>query len=311
MFSFSQLSTGFIAVALLFSLCSSGYSADYYKWTDENGSLHFSDSLQNVPEKYRNQVEKSGLIDNAPSPTEPLVKSHQAKPPSGYEESKGKPSKRFEVPYKPYEGSAKRVIISAVFNGSVTAPMAIDTGAPGTVISVTLAEKLGLFEEDQGRLVIKTGGIGGTAPAIRSIIDNIHVGGAKSEFIPTTIIDSISDSFDGLLGLDFVSNYSMTIDSKRKMVVFEELPVDPDHPGGHDEEWWTNNFREFAASRAKWKAYSEALEKKIRDSMQSTGNKDVSRKAFADFQYKEADKLLDKLNRYAAEHSVPMEWRQY
>ena len=311
MFSFPQMSIGFIVVAIVFSLCSSGFTADYYKWTDENGNLHFSDSFQKVPEKYRDQIEKRGFIDNAPSPSETLVRSHQSKLPFGYEESKEKPLKRFEVPYIPYEGSAKRVIITAVFNNSVTAPMAIDTGAPDTVISVKLAEKLGLFEEDQGRLIIRTGGIGGTAPAIRSIIDNIHVGGAKSEFIPATVIDSISESFDGLLGLDFVSNYSVTIDSKRQMVVFEELSSDPDHPGGHDKEWWTSHFKEFADSRAEWKTYGEDLEKKIHDSMRSIGNEDVRRKAFADFQYKEADKLFDKLNRYAREHSVPMEWRQY
>jgi aspartyl protease/uncharacterized protein DUF4124 len=311
MFSYSQMSTGLIAAVLLFSLCSPGYSADYYKWIDEDGNLNFSDSFQNVPEKYRNQIEKRGFIDNAPSAAEPPVKAHQKKLPLEYEKSNEKPFKRFEVPYKPYEGSSKRIIISAVFNGSVTAPLAIDTGAPGTMISFKLAEKLGIFDKDQGRLFIKTAGIGGTAPAIRSIIDNIYVGGAKSEFVPIIVIDSISDSFDGLLGLDFVSDYSVTIDSKRNVVVFEELPSDPNHPGGHDKEWWTNHFREFADSRAKWKAYSEDLEKKIHDSMRSVGNEDVSRKAFAEFQYKEADKLFDKLNGYASEHSVPMEWRRY
>jgi hypothetical protein len=266
MVSFPQMSIGFIALAILFSLCSPGSSADYYKWTDENGNLFFSDSFQNVPEKYRGQIEKRGFKDdNAPSPSEPIVKTRQEKLPSGYGESKEKQSKRFEVPYTPYEGSSKRVIIAVVFNDSVTAPMAIDTGAPDTMISVKLAEKLGLFNEDQGRLVIQTGGIGGTAPAIRSIINNIRVGSAKSEFIPTTVIDSISDSFEGLLGLDFVSNFSVTIDSKRKVVIFEELPGDPDHPGGHDKEWWTNHFKEFADSRANWKVYSEYLEKKIHD----------------------------------------------
>jgi len=311
MFSYYQMSTGLIAAAILFSLCSFSSSADYYKWTDESGNLHFSDSFQNVPEKYRDQIEKKVFMDNAHSSSEPLVKVHEVKHSSSYEESKKKPSKRFEVPYKPYEGSVKRVIISVVLNDSVTAPMAIDTGAPETVISVKLAEKLRLFNEDQGRLVIRAGGIGGTTPAIRSIIDSIHVGGAKGEFIPTTVIHSISDSFDGLLGLDFVSNYSVTIDSKRMMVVFEELPINPDHPGGHDKEWWTSHFMEFAESRAKWKTYSEVLEEKIHDSMQYIGNEDLKKKAFADFQYKEAEKLLDKLSRYASENSVPTEWRQY
>ena len=311
MFSNPRVSTGLIGAAILFSLCSFSSSADYYKWTDGNGNLHFSDSFQNVPEKYRDQIEKKVFMNDAHSSSEPPVNAHPAKLPSPNEESKRKPSKKFEVPYRPYEGSAKRVIITVVLNDSVTAPMAIDTGAPETVISVKLAEKLGLFNEDQGRLVIRAGGIGGTTPAVRSIIDSIHAGGAKGEFIPTTVINSISNSFDGLLGLDFVSNYSVTIDSKRMMVVFEELPLNPDHPGGHDQEWWTSHFMEFADSRAKWKAYSEALEKKIHDSMQSIGNEDLKKKAFADYQYKEAEKLLNKLSRYASENSDPTEWRQY
>ena len=302
---------GFIAAALILFHCAPGYSGGYYKWTDESGNIHISDSLGNVPEKYRNQIEHKTYENESPSlaeqPDSPLSSRVQRAAEKGEE----KQPQRYEVPYVPYEGSARRVIIKAVFNGSVTASMAIDTGAPGTVISSTLAKKLGLFDEGQGRLLITTGGIGGSAPAVRSIIDTIQVGGAKIEFVPTTLIAPISDAFDGLLGLDFVSNYSVTIDSKRMVVVFEALPRDADHPGGHDREWWTSLFKEFAASEATWKAYGEALDKKIRNSMRSIENEDTARKAFADDQYREAEKLFDKLNQYARENSVPMHWKQY
>ncbi len=302
---------GLIAAALFLSLCTPAYSGGYYKWTDESGEIHISDSLGNVPEKYRNQIEHKTYGNESPAPAEQSDDVPSSRVQRAAEKGEEKQPQRYEVPYVPNERSAKRVIIRAVFNGSVTAPMAIDTGAPGTVISVSLAKKLGLFDESQGRLLITTGGIGGSAPAVRSIIDTIQVGGAKIEFVPTTIIAPVSDAFDGLLGLDFVSNYSVTIDSKRKVVVFEELPRDADHPGGHDREWWTSLFREFAASRATWKTYSEALDKKIRNSMRSIGNEDTDRKAFADDQYREAEKLFDKLDQYARENSVPMHWKQY
>ena len=310
MLPFSWSSIGFFATALLFSLCSSSSAADYYSWTDERGSFHVSDSLQNVPEKYRDQIDKKVYTQDAPSPSQPPVTSYQGKRPSAPEQRGEKSLKRFEVPYRAYEGSAKRVIVSVVFNNSVTALMAIDTGAPETVISTSLAQRLGLFNEDQGRLIIRTGGIGGSAPAVRSIIDSIQVGGVKSEFVPTTVINPISSAFEGLLGLDFVTNYSMLVDSKRRMVAFEELPGNPDQPGGHDREWWIGHFMEFANYRAQWKTYSDVLEKKIHDSMRSIGNDDVKRKAFADNQVKEAEKLLEKLDRYASQNSVPREWRQ-
>jgi hypothetical protein len=314
MHRFPRSLAGLLAAALLAFFCSPAYSGAYYKWTDEGGNLHFSDSLENVPAKFRNQIEKKQFDDDkpepVPSPSQPGLQD-KTSPAKNSPSGGAKQPKKYEVPYTPYEGSTKRVIVSVVFNGSVTAPMAIDTGAPGTVISAPLAERIGLFGEDQGRLVIATGGIGGTAPAVRTIIDTMQVGGAKSFFVPTTVIAPLSKSFDGLLGLDFFSNYSWAIDSKRKVVVFEELSVDPDHPGGHDQEWWTALFREFASSRAEWKAYSEELDRKIRDSLRSSGNEDKEKKAFADQQYREAEKLFDKLNRYATQNSVPMHWRQY
>lgn len=312
MHPFLRSPIGLLAAALLVSLCSPGYSGDYYKWTDENGNIHFSDSMQNVPEKYRDKTKSNTFETDKPSPPKPYDNARPPKDPSTGQGGSEKPSERYEVPYTPYEGSAKRVIISTVFNGSVTAPLAIDTGAPGTLISVSLAKRIGLLDEDQGRLIIKTGGIGGTVPAIRSIIDTLQVGGAKSRFIPVTVTASISDAFEGLLGLDFVSNYSVTIDSRRKVVVFEELPSDPDHPGGHDKEWWTALFKEFSSSRAEWKAYREQLDKEIRDSlMTSVKSRDKVLQDYADYQYREAGKLLDKLDRYAKENAVPMNWRRY
>jgi hypothetical protein len=300
-----------ITAALMLSFCPLGYSTEYYTWTDAGGNIHISDSLENVPEQYRNQVKSKTFGNETSTPAGP---AEGAYPQQDYrpDERRGeRQPKRYEVPYVPYEGSAKRVIINAVFNGTVTGRLAIDTGAPGTVISSELAGKIGLFDEEMGKLRITTGGIGGSAPAVRSIVDTIQVGGAKIDFVPVTIIAPISSAFDGLLGLDFVSSYSVTIDAKRKVVVFEELPRDPDHPGGHDREWWTSLYREFADSRAAWKAYSDALDKKIRASMRSINNEDVARKDFADDQYREAEKLFDKLNRYARENSVPMHWRKY
>lgn len=314
---FFKSSMVLIFAAMQVSLCSLVSADDYYKWIDENGNLHFSDSLANVPEQYRKRVENKRYENDGPASSKPLVntppgRSVENAPSAKIPSTEGKKeAKKYEVPYRAYEGSAKRVIIYATFNGSVTAPLAIDTGAPGTIISTPLARKLGLFDEEHGRLLISTGGIGGTAPAVRTIIDTIEVGGAKSFFVPATIIAPISDSFDGLLGMDFVSNYAITIDSKRSMVVFEELPVDPEHPGGHDQEWWTSLFSEFASARADWKAYSGRLDDQIRHSMRSIGNKDMDRKKFADEQYQEADKLFDKLDRYARENSVPMHWKQY
>jgi hypothetical protein len=310
-----SLSLGTIAAALLVMLAQPCLAASYYTWTDDKGELHISDSFGSVPEKYRSQLQSKRFENDSATTEISVPKGNHAtgssEPAEGFSKTREeKQLKKHRVRYIDHEGSAKRVIVSAVLNGSVSAKLAIDTGAPNTVIGVELAKKLGLFDNDHGKLFIRAGGIGGSAPAIRTIIDTIAIGGTHNSFMATTIVEKLSDAFEGLLGMDFLASYSMTIDSARKMVVFEELPSNPDHPAGRDKEWWSGLFREFASYRAEWKEYGEALDKEIRDSLISNED-DRHLKAFAEDQYREADKLFDKLNRHARENSVPMHWKQY
>jgi len=223
--------------------------------------------------------------------------------------------KGFEVPYKAYEGTARRVIIKVKFNDSVTAPMLLDTGAPGMMISYELADRLGLFHKDNARLRISVGGIGGTVPGIITVIDTVQIGKAIDYFIPTTISSSLSDQFEGLIGMDFMSNYTVKVDMRKEVVVFEELPPRGNMPGGHDEEWWRINFRQFASLRSEWVKVRKKLDAWL-DKQTNTVNRNESSEVaelrrFIELQRVEADKLFDKLNGYAIRNSVPMEWREY
>jgi hypothetical protein len=68
---------------------------------------------------------------------------------------------------------AKRVIILIRINNSLTVPMALDKGATGMLISVGLAEKLGVYKKDEGKLLVYARGIGKPVPAIITVIDTI------------------------------------------------------------------------------------------------------------------------------------------
>jgi clan AA aspartic protease (TIGR02281 family) len=301
----SITSMGFLVVVLL-SFLSSAFAGDLVQWTDEKGTLHFSDSLDTVPAKYRGQAKLEKFKE------EKLPqRSHSEGARAGSDgrilqsmlESWGEKPKlnSYEVPFEAYEGAAQRVIVSVTFNDSVTVPMLIDTGAPGLILSPQLAKKLGIFGNDEGMVLTVTGGIGGRTPAIRTFIDKVQVGGARDSFIPATVVPSISPSWEGLIGMDFMSKYSFKIDPVKQVVVFEELSPDPNSPGGHNERWWRGLFKEFHSLRAVWKNYSANLTK--------TGAFNTPQREFADRQEKEADKLLSKLDRYASEHSVPQTWR--
>jgi hypothetical protein len=103
-------------------------------------------------------------------------------------------------------------------------------------------------------------------------------------------------------------------------VIFEELPPSPNMPGGHDEEWWREKFHQFASKCTEWRRTRDTLYES-KDTSKPAMTTRSGRKTkvvtvgelreFADHQYREADKLLRKLDRYASGYAVPMEWREY
>lgn len=214
--------------------------------------------------------------------------------------------KQIEIPYIGYVGTARRIIIDVKLNDSVTVPMAVDTGAPGMVISTSVAEKLNILKQDEGKLLIQASGIGGTTPSIFTIIDSVQVRELRDEFIPTQIIDKEFSGFRGLIGMDFMANYNLRIDTEKEVLVFDEQASGDNRPGGHDEAWWRNNFRKFAAMKNFFQAIKEKLSHQQADMPSQKKLQEL-----VESQYTESEKLFNKLDSYAIRHSVPMHWRTY
>lgn len=270
-----------------------------YKWVDEKGTIHFTDSLAKVPLEHRNQVEERTSINGAGSTQNTYSRDENT---SQSAEISVATLNRFEIPYK---GSSKRIIIPVTFNGSTEAHMLLDTGATNLLISPHLAYRLGLFDQRHGKLVTAARGIGGPVPAILTIIDKVEVSDASTKFIPATIAQIPSNDFEGLMGMDFMANYKISIDTHKHIVTFEELSSTSDMPGGHDKAWWQDNFQRFSMAKVAWKNYLNRLGKV---SMQTSEIK--WRKRVAEYQYNQANKLHGKFERYATWHSVPTHWRR-
>jgi len=303
-----------IALVSLLSAAGTG-AGELYRWIDREGNVHFSDTPASIPPEYQDQVEVQEMKGFGNEPAGPPGDADAGTPDSPEPESAAgqKVPARYEVSYTAHEGSAKRIIIPVKINGSVTARMALDTGAPGTLISFRLARRLGILDENEGALLITAGGIGGSAPALRTIIDEIDINGAVTSFIPATVVQIRSDAFEGLIGLDIMSRYQLKIDPRKHVVIMEEIPPEPDMPGGHDEEWWRNHYREFAAYKDMWKSYLRFLEKKLSEPELALSTRELifDLIAFSKRQYREAEKLFFRLNSYATDNAVPMPWRVY
>lgn len=298
-------------IILMTSTTLSAFAGQLYQWTDSNGTIHYSDApVTGQPTIQLDNPSPEGTTPPPPrrapstgSPPGPSA-SHEIAPPA----SSG--PKRYEIPYIPNEGSARRIIVKATFNGTTTAPIAIDTGSPETVISFDLAKRLGLLNPDAAHLWTIAGGVGGDVPALASIIDTISIGGAEQRFFVTTVTDSLSYAFDGVIGMDFLASYSTHVDPSRHLFILQELPPGAERYGGHDEEWWRSQFQELASMKEQWKEAGQRYEEEIsRSGIEPIEAKEVE--AFDDQQYEEAGKMFDTLNHYASELAVPMAWRSF
>ena len=72
-----------ILLIILFLFVSLSHSAEIYRWTDEKGTLHFTDDPSNIPERYSNQGQKiytpEEKTGNLPPPPKPDDRSDRVK----------------------------------------------------------------------------------------------------------------------------------------------------------------------------------------------------------------------------------------
>jgi hypothetical protein len=99
--------------------------------------------------------------------------------------------------------------------------------------------------------------------------------------------------------MDFLANYTISIDSRKQVVVFQETTPPPGFRGGHDEDWWRRTFEDFRAARDRW--IDHARSANLRSGSPAA--------TFVDFQVRESERLLQRLDLYASDNAVPQHWR--
>jgi hypothetical protein len=60
------MQTSLITVVLLLAAATPIVAGDYYKWIDDAGTVHLSDSVADVPPQYRDQIQEGRLAEPAP-----------------------------------------------------------------------------------------------------------------------------------------------------------------------------------------------------------------------------------------------------
>ena len=196
--------TRIVLVAVLIWLVSAPLkAAEYYRWVDENGVLHITDNLHNVPEKQRGSAKRIQAQES------PRVAEPEQKP----------PPRKASIPM---ERHGEVVIIQATLNNKRSAKFVVDTGASYTLISNAVARDLAIDVGPTPKtLQFQTAN--GLIEAPVTSLESIAVGGMEIRNLPTAVHDAVPDpQVAGLLGLNFLSNFRMDIDTQKGLLHLEK-----------------------------------------------------------------------------------------
>jgi predicted aspartyl protease len=116
----------------------------------------------------------------------------------------------------PVEMNGSWVIVPVTFNRALKAYLQFDTGASSTLVSRRIANNLGLSPLGSRRGVTVGGII--TVPAARLV--SLRVGEAEVKDLIVSIHDFSPDPrVEGLLGMDFLKHFHVSLDTRRWLLI--------------------------------------------------------------------------------------------
>lgn len=189
-----------LSLLLLLSNQTAALAAEYFRWVDDRGNVHFTDNQHNVPDRFRQSTDRYQTPENKTPPPPP-------------------PKTKASIPFEK-QGSV--VVVDATLNRKTTTRLVVDTGASYTMISSATAKELNIdTSRDQRTAPFQTAN--GTIQAPLVSLDSITVGGIEIKNLTAAIHDIHADSrVSGLLGLDFLANFRMDIDTQKGMLHLEK-----------------------------------------------------------------------------------------
>ncbi|OGH96438.1 MAG: hypothetical protein A2104_06760 [Candidatus Melainabacteria bacterium GWF2_32_7] len=132
----------------------------------------------------------------------------------------------------PYNKTSKRVVLNindsnsalvvkdVVINSKLGANFILDTGATYTTISYNLARNLDLLRSDLPRVSVMTAN--GRINAPKVVLNSVEIDGLVARNVEVMILDiGASKDISGLLGLNFIQKFKLTIDKKNGQLILE------------------------------------------------------------------------------------------
>jgi clan AA aspartic protease (TIGR02281 family) len=181
--------------------------AEIYRWTDADGQLHFTQSLDQVPPQYREQARRSAA---SPGPARLQTYSNSARRRAAADADRY--DEQIRIPFV-RDGSLMRV--NVLLNDQVSAPFLIDTGASGISLPSHVAEQLGIrIRPDTPHVQMWTAAGVVTRPIV--MLQSVQLGRARVEGLEATVNPAMQV---GLLGGTFFNNFVYQVDAAESEIV--------------------------------------------------------------------------------------------
>ena len=277
----------FVILLAVFVPCSYG---EMYKWVDEKGTVHFTDDLSTVPEKYRGDTETRTPPQETSAPQ--LQEMRKSPLPTKAAEPEGITVDLVR--------SGEVSFTEVVLNESLRQHFIVDTGASFTVIRREAAKELGIpIDESTPFIPITTASSVIFNPLVT--LRSIRVGEAQVENVDV-LVHNLPGNSAGLLGNSFLSKFKVVLDSINGKMTLYSLQGTPsaDRPGGYGRDFWVSQFR----------LYTRAIDelKKIKRKYEGGGSSSELVRVNNAIRYFE--NRLSELERKASFAGVPRNWRQ-
>jgi hypothetical protein len=196
--------------ALAMGMLASPAHAQLYRWVNEQGEVHFTQGLENVPERFRGGARLLGYPEAAPAPA-PIAPA-------------GSPAATPEAPPPGVRGGARipftpgePILLTVRVNGLRTVRLLLDTGAQSTLIHTRALAAIGV--DPSGGRPISVMGVTGQAEGRYVGLESLEVGEARVAPLGVIAYDLLLREGDGLLGRDFLDRFKLTVDTEARVVI--------------------------------------------------------------------------------------------
>lgn len=299
-FTFFPRRTIYLAAVLLSLLFSTTLGAGtIYRWTDKDGHVHMTDNPSEIPEDAKREILEKQLSSETPSADDAEKKGPPGK---GVFSPTGGERKQYRIPLIQ---SGMNYLVEVRINNSVDARLMVDTGASLTAISTLLAGQLGIHDyADLPKYPFRTAGGIIWDPLVT--LDRMEVEGVWVEDVEASITSKLV-GVDGLLGMSFLNEFDAQLDVQNGVLVLTPYSAsDAGTYGERPQRWWVRKYEYYTSNIKNFENLKTFIEKAGKAYFQTP---DIDHYANVQRILAYYQDSLEKLDIWASQNSVPLEWR--